>query len=267
MTDLERLLQTAVEATTRASELIRQRDAGSLTAKGERDFTSEADYEVERDLRAFLADATPSIGFLGEEGGASGATGALQWILDPIDGTVNFARGLPLCGVSLALVEGDQPILGVIELPLLGCRYEAMRDGGAYRNGKPIHVSSVAHLRDAVVAVGDYAVGENADERNVARLAVTALLARNALRVRMLGSAAVDLAWLADGKVDAAVTLSNKPWDTSAGAIIAREAGAAVVDLDGSDHTTRSRATVAVAPNLLQEVLELVKSATTGPAA
>jgi myo-inositol-1(or 4)-monophosphatase len=267
VTDLERLLQTAVEATTRARELILRRGVGSLTAKGDRDFTSETDYEVERDLRTFLADATPSIGFLGEEGGASGAAGALQWILDPIDGTVNFARGLPLCGVSLALVEAGRPVLGVIELPFLSCRYEAVHGSGAYRNGTPIRASSVAHLRDAVVAIGDYAVGENADERNAPRLALTALLARNALRVRMLGSAAVDLAWVADGKVDAAVMLSNNPWDTAAGAIIAREAGAAVVDLDGSDHTARSRGTVAVAPDLLQEILELVNSAAGGSVA
>lgn len=83
----------------------------------------------------------------------------------------------------------------------------------------------------------------------------------------MLGSAAVDLAWVADGKVDAAVMLSNNPWDTAAGAIIAREAGAAVVDLDGSDHTARSRGTVAVAPDLLQEILELVNSAAGGSVA
>ena len=263
MTDYAGLLQTAVEAADRANRLIRERTAGSLTYKGERDYASEVDYAVERELREFLAAATPSIGLLGEEEGATGAV-ERRWVLDPVDGTVNFAHGLPLCGVSLALVEGNRPVLGVIDLPFLGGRYVASLGGGAYRNGQRVHTSQAASLGEAVVSVGDYAVGEGARGRNRSRLAVTSQLAQQVLRVRMLGSAAVDLAWLAEGKTDAMITLSNKPWDTAAGVVIAREAGAVVVDVDGSDHTTESTATIAAAPGLLAEVLDLVANAVAG---
>lgn len=258
------LLTTAVEATSLASKLVRERAAGALTPKGDRDYASDVDYAVEREVREFLARATPTIGFLGEEEGASGDNTIREWTLDPIDGTVNFAHTLPLCGVSLALMEGKRPVLGVVELPFLGERYTAVRGAGAYRNEEPITVSGASQLRDAIVTVGDFAVGHGADRRNVSRLAVTAELARKALRVRILGSAAVDLAWLASGRTGALVTLSNKPWDMAAGIVIAREAGAAVVDSDGTEHDADSTATIAAAPSLVGEVVELVQDAVAG---
>ncbi|QSB17368.1 inositol monophosphatase family protein [Natronosporangium hydrolyticum] len=248
-----------------ASELIRQQTAGTLTPKGDRDYASEVDYAVERELRSFLARATPSIGLLGEEEGASGASSAREWTLDPVDGTVNFAHGLPLCGVSLALMEAKQPVLGVIDLPFLGERYTAVRGQGAYLNGEPIRVGEVSRLHDAIVSIGDFAIGDRAQERNVPRLAVTAALASQALRVRILGSAALDLAWLAAGRTNAVVTLSNKPWDMAAGIIIAREAGAVVVDADGTEHTADSSATLAAPPALVAEVVELVQTASKRP--
>jgi myo-inositol-1(or 4)-monophosphatase len=115
-----------------------------------------------------------------------------------------------------------------------------------------------------VLAIGDYAVGPGADEKNRARLSLTQLLAGRALRVRLLGSAALDLAWLAEGKVDASVTLSNRSWDVAAGVILAREAGATVVDQDGSTHTTDSAATVAASPGIRDELLGLLAVALNG---
>lgn len=256
------LLRTAIEAASLASERIREGAPGRLTAKGDRDYASEVDFAVEREVRAFLTSSTPEIGLLGEEEGVSGPNGAMRWALDPIDGTVNFAHSLPLCAVSLALVSGDRPILGVIELPFLGNRYSAVQGEGARRDDQPIRVSKTSRLHDALVTIGDYAVGRDADHKNEARLAITAQLARSALRVRMLGSSAIDLAWLAEGRTDALITLSNKPWDMAAGVIIAREAGAAVVDVDGSDHTVESRATIAAPPALVREVLAVVQGAT-----
>lgn len=260
------LLRTAVVATGLAADRIRQQAPGKLTAKGDRDYASEVDYAVEREVRDYLADSTPSISMLGEEEGITGPAGRLRWALDPVDGTVNFAHSIPLCGVSLALVDGRQPVLGVIELPFLGNRYTAVRGEGASRDGEPIQASATARLRDAVVTIGDYAVGQDADRKNEPRLAITAHLARSALRVRMLGSAAADLAWLADGRTDALITLSNKPWDTAAGVVIAREAGIAVVDSDGTDHTVESQATIAAPPGLLPEVLAVVQAVVEGVA-
>lgn len=249
MVNPESLLPTALEAVGIASELIRTLGPGALTPKGERDLTSEVDFAVERRLRAFLAERTPSVGFLGEEeGGASLTTAGQVWALDPLDGTVNFVHGIPLSGVSLALIDGDQPVLGIVDLPFLHARYWATRGSGAYLDGRRLHVSATAELSQAIVALGDFAVGPGADQENRFRLEVAALLAGSALRVRMLGSAAIDLAWLAEGKVDASITLCNLPWDMAAGVVIAREAGAGVVDVDGSAYRLGSRAVLASPP-------------------
>ncbi|MDG4768285.1 inositol monophosphatase [Solwaraspora sp. WMMD406] len=255
---LDDLLAIAVRATARGTELMRTRDPGQLSGKGDRDYASEVDLAVERDLRAFLAEATPHIGFLGEEEGTSGVGDGEQWVLDPIDGTVNFAHGVPLCGVSLGLVRDRRPVLGVVELPFLAGRYTATAGGGAHRDGRPIRIRDAARLHDAMVNLGDYAVGEDAQRRNAARFALAEGVARDALRVRMLGSAAIDLVWVADGRTDVSIALSNKPWDMAAGTLIAREAGAAVVDVDGTPHTLDSSATIAAPPGIVDEVLAVV---------
>jgi myo-inositol-1(or 4)-monophosphatase len=256
--DLTSLLNTALEAMDVASAVVTARDPGDLTPKGDRDLTSEVDFAIERSLRDFLGNRTPSIGILGEEEGMSFGSSEFVWILDPVDGTINYVRGLPLCGVSLALAHGDQPILGVIDLPFLGSRYSATIGTGAYRNGRRIYASKAHSLKEAIVAIGDYAVGENAEAKNALRLAITQGLAATALRVRMVGSAAIDLAWVADGRMDASLTMSNNPWDMAAGVVIAREAGALVVDTDGSDYTLRSGRTIAASPKLMNEFLQLV---------
>jgi myo-inositol-1(or 4)-monophosphatase len=110
-----------------------------------------------------------------------------------------------------------------------------------------------------MVALGDYATGPDAAERNLARVRISAVLAARAQRVRMLGSAAIDLAWVAAGKLDASVMLSNKPWDTSAGALLAREAGARVTDLDGRNHDLTSTATIATTPGVRDELLHALR--------
>jgi myo-inositol-1(or 4)-monophosphatase len=159
------------------------------------------------------------------------------------------------------LVERGRPILGVIEHPFLGSRYWAVQGQGAFANGRRIQASRTASLREAIVSLGDYAVGADAERRNQLRLAVTKHLAATVLRVRMLGAAAVDLGWLAEGRLDASITLSNKPWDFAAGVILAREAGAQVVARDGSPHTLDSASVVAVAAPLRDDILDLLRRA------
>jgi myo-inositol-1(or 4)-monophosphatase len=261
MTDYLRLLDIAKAAVDIASELLRTHRPGELTTKGDRDMATDVDFAIEHRVRAFLREATPDIAFLGEEEGSQGAASELIWALDPVDGTANFVHGIPLCGTSLGLIKGDQPVLGVIDLPFLGTRYTAAEGGGAHANGIPITVSHADDIAEAVVAIGDYAVGDNARQRNRLRLAVTHQLAARAQRVRMHGSAAIDLAWLAHGKLDALITLSNKPWDMAAGVVIAREAGAHLVDSDGSSHHLYSQATIGAGPELVAAVLQLVSAA------
>jgi len=262
MTDLRAMLDIAQQAVDLAAELVRTQAPGELTAKGDRDYASEVDYAVERAVRAFLKDKTPDVGFLGEEEGlTNGGTGSRWWTLDPVDGTVNFAHGVPLCGVSLALVEDHRPVVGVVDLPFLSARYAAADGSGASCNGQPVAVRPVTRLSDALVSIGDYAVGEGSAPKNGARLRLTEQLAGRALRVRMFGSAAVDLAWLASGRTDASLTLSNQSWDMAAGIVVAREAGARVVDRDGTDHTTDSAVTIAATPGLCDELVSAVADA------
>ncbi|MEO3796492.1 inositol monophosphatase [Nonomuraea sp. B10E15] len=259
--DARTLLPIAERAVSIAGEIIKTKAPGVVTAKGDRDMATEVDYAVERAVREFLSRETPEIGFLGEEEGVSRTSDGLMWALDPLDGTANFLHGLPLCGVSLGLVDRDMPTLGIIDLPFLHLRYTAAEDSGAQANGSRIQVSNTRDLQTAIVALGDYAVGEKAQERNRPRLALTQELAARVQRIRMFGSAAIDLAWVADGKIDANIMLSNNPWDTAAGVIIAREAGATVIDLDGSPHSMSAQATIAASPKLVADLVELITEA------
>lgn len=263
MSDLGALLDIAGRALDEARRIISAMPIGVVATKGDRDMVTDVDYAVEQALRTFLARETPQVGFLGEEEGRSGEADHLVWTLDPIDGTANFARGLPLCGVSLALLDHGEPVIGAIDLPFLASRYTAARDCGAWANGGRLNASDTSDVASAIVSLGDYAVGDNAAERNRERIKLTALLASRVQRVRMFGSAAIDLAWVAQGRTDACLTLANQPWDVAAGVCIAREAGALVVDMDGSNHTARSRATIAVASKLLGPLLELVRQVAT----
>ncbi|MGH3067843.1 MAG: inositol monophosphatase family protein [Streptosporangiaceae bacterium] len=172
-----------------------------------------------------------------------------------------------------ALLQDGRPVLAVIDAPFLGHRYHAIEGRGAYTStgtsstgtsgpglsGTRLSVATTVRLRDAVVAIGDYAVGEDADRKNEARLAATTRLAARVHRIRMLGTAALDLAWVAEGRLDASVTLGNKPWDTSAGVLIVREAGADVVGADGHRHELSSAATIAGPPALIPQLLPLLR--------
>lgn len=146
----------------------------------------------------------------------------------------------------------------MISLPFLDSLYHAAEGRGASLDQKPISVSDTRDLNSAVVSIGDYEVGSDAEEKNRVAFAVTRELAARAQRIRMLGSAATDLAWVAEGRLDATIILANEPWDTSAGVLIAREAGATVLDRDGSAHDLRSSATVAFTPALAGELRALL---------
>jgi len=244
-----------------AAEIVRQREPVVVRAKGDRDMVSDVDTEIERAVRRYLQKHTPEVGFLGEEEGNGLGAGELHWVLDPVDGTANFVKGIPLYSVSLALANDKEPVLGVIDVPAEGRRYSAAVGSGAYCGSAKIRVRPTARLEDAIITIGDYAVGERAEAKNEVRLAVTRRLAETAQRVRMLGSAAIDLAWLAHGRTDAAIIFGGKPWDTAAGVILAREAGGLVVDADGDHHILRSASTVAASAELLNQVVELIAGA------
>ncbi|MFE3188898.1 inositol monophosphatase family protein [Nocardia sp. NPDC059240] len=258
------LLDVARSAVALGCKLLSTSEPGAVQAKGDRDFVTELDILIQATVRTHLADETPEIGFLGEEaqpGGLEDRVPDLCWVLDPIDGTSNFIHGLPFCAVSLALVRDGTPVIGVVGAPFLALEYYAAEGGGAFVNGRPIRHRGTGALSRAIVSIGDYGVGAEAAAKNRVRLAVTAGLADQVERVRMFGSAALDLVWVAEGRIDACVLLTNKPWDTAAGVLIARESGAVVTDSNGAPHSLTAAHTIAAAPLISAALLELVQQA------
>jgi len=255
--DPARLLFAASQAVDMAADAVRhgRSHVGNLVAKSGTDFATPVDFEVERLIRGHLHSATPAIPFLGEEEGEARLDEAARWVLDPIDGTINFSKDSPLCAISLSLVVAGQPVLGIVDTPFLGERFVARQGDGAYVNGTRIAVAEIDDLHEAVVGLADFKVGVGSEEENRVHLALLASFAHRCLRVRMHGSAALDLAWLAAGRLHATAMLSNLPWDVTAGMLLVREAGGAVYDFDGSPHDADSRYTIASAAALVAVAL------------
>ena len=256
-------LLAAERAIDLGAELVRRGRShyGAMIDKGDRDYATAVDVEIERAIRDVLREADTEIAFLGEEEGLSAAEADAVWVLDPIDGTINFSKASPLCGISLALIEAGRPTLGIVDLPLLGERYVAREGMGAFMNGRPISVSEVDGLRQAVVGFADFAVGLGSASENALHLEIMRRLAFESLRIRVHGSASLDLAWLSAGHLNATLMLSNLPWDVSAGVLLVREAGGEVYDLDGSPYSVGSTFTIASTPNLRRPLLAVVQEA------
>ncbi|MFF5990488.1 inositol monophosphatase family protein [Prauserella flavalba] len=257
--DLTAALPAAQAAIDLAVEHVLSHRPRSIRYKGDRDPVSEVDEDVEHVVRQrLIADGRTEIGFLGEETGAVGNQ-ETYWVLDPIDGTINHHHGSPLCAIALGLVHNHRPILGVTALPFLGHRYWATDGQGAYRDGEPIAASGTESLDRALIGFSDYGSGQDTALRDVLCSTVDRELTARAQGLRRYGSSALDLVWVADGTLDACVLLGNRTWDTAAGAVIAREAGALVLDADASPHTTRSRCAIATTPGLREELLPFLR--------
>jgi myo-inositol-1(or 4)-monophosphatase len=197
------------------------------------DVVTEADREVERLIRGRLADARPDDGILGEEGGASSGTSGLTWVVDPIDGTTNYLYGIPQYAVSIAVVEGDpdpltwMDVVGVVHNPASGELYSAAVGQGATLGDVPIHVAPNVPLGEALIGTGFAYASEM---RGIQGAIVTALLPK-VRDIRRLGTASLDLCFVAAGRLNAYFERTLSPWDHAAGAIVAREAGAVVKGL------------------------------------
>ncbi len=226
--------------------------------KSEKDFTTNADIAIEKRIVTYLHKTTPGYGVISEETKSNVALGHYTWILDPIDGTINFARHHPFCAVSIALLKGIEAVVSCIFLPSLEKMYVAERGGGAELGGSKLSVSATTLLEKSIVAVGDFATGSKSREKNALRAFTVASLADKCLRVRMHGSAAVDHCFLAEGCIDASVILSNNIWDVQPGILLVREAGGSVVDLNGERHSLGSRYTIASNSLVQCELVELL---------
>jgi myo-inositol-1(or 4)-monophosphatase len=189
------------------------------------DIVTQTDLDAERLIRGLLQEATPHAGLLGEEGTAGGATTAgtrLQWVIDPLDGTVNFLYNVPLFAVSVAAAADGEVVAGAVVDVLRGEVFSAHLGGGARLDGESISVSSCDILPAALIATGFSYRAERRTEQG----AIVHQLLPQARDVRCFGSAALELCWVACGRLDAYYERDIKVWDYSAGVLIAREAGA-----------------------------------------
>lgn len=223
--NLESLARVAAAASdaARGEILPRFRDV-AVEIKKDGSPVTEADRAAERAIRGVLREATPEIAILGEEYGAEGG-GGLRWLVDPIDGTIAFSRGLPLFGTLIALLEDDVPQLGLIDLHALGERTLGWRGGGVRCNGEPVRISQRAELASAIVAHGD-AYGFEAFGEKPAYLA----LARD-LRMFRGYTDCFGHALVLRGGVDAMIDLSLNPWDAAPTQVLVEEAGGRCVTL------------------------------------
>ncbi len=219
---LPELAGLAEAAADRArAEILPRFRAVAVERKPDGSPVTEADRAAERAIRAVLREGTPGYAILGEEYGAEGASGGRSWVVDPIDGTIAFTRGIPLFGTLIALLEEGEPALGLIDLPALGERLVGWRSAGVRRNGVTVHASRESELRRALVSHGDPFCFDRAGER--------AAFERMAREIPMLRgyTDAFGHALVIGGAVDAMVDLDLNPWDMAATRILVTEAGGA----------------------------------------
>ena len=209
-------------------------DALNVVEKDRLDYASEVDRQAEEAIVKELRRANPDYAILGEEGGAQkGNRGPSRhtWVIDPLDGTSNYLRGLPHWCVSIALCEGPEPLHGVVFDPLRNELFTASRGSGAVLNDKRIRVAERRDLSGAVLATG-FAPRER--KRADAQLDCIKMLLREAEDIRRGGSAALDLAYVAAGRVDGYFEAGVQSWDIAAGALLVREAGGRISDFKGA---------------------------------
>lgn len=247
---IQAYLELAIQAAKEAGDFARnvQRTELEISTKtNEMDIVTPVDSRNERMIRETVLSRFPDHVFLGEELGASdedSATkaGAVRWIIDPIDGTVNFAHGLPIWCVSIGVEVNGMVECGVIYQPNLGEMFTVRRDHGAFLNGERIHVSKNAVPSKSLFVTG---FPYNVDENPESVIEQFARFLRKGLLIRRLGSAALDLAYVACGRMEGFWEIGLSPWDTSAGQLMVREAGGRVTHYDGSDYHIYKRSIIA----------------------
>ena len=224
--------------------------------KGTIDLVTEVDIEVERVFRELIAERFPTHAVLAEElGGSADVPSGPCWVFDPIDGTTNFAHGLPIFCASLALEIDGQAVVAAVYDPTRQELFTAERGGGAHLNGKPMRVSAARELVDAMLVTGfPYDVHQRVDEI----VGLFAAFVGRARAVRRLGSAAIDLCYVAAGRLDGFWESDLKPWDIAGGALIVSEAGGRVTMMDGEPFSSRGRHVLASNALLHQPMLEVI---------
>lgn len=255
--DLHALLDLAVDVAREAARLVvDERPPGQLgvaaTKSSATDIVTVMDQRSEALILDRIIAARPDDGFLGEEGADREGTSGVTWVVDPIDGTVNYLYEIPGFAVSVAARVGDEVVVGVVVNPVSGETWTAVRGAGAFLDGRPIRVNAAPELSQALVATGfGYSPARRARQADVLRAVVPVVR-----DVRRFGAASLDLCALACGRVDGYYEQGLKPWDLAAGGLIAEEAGAVVGGLSG--RPAGEELVVAAPPELFRRLAELL---------
>ena len=245
MADEQQLEALAIEIAREAGELARRRRAEGVaiaaTKSSIADIVTEADREVEELIRARLRAERPGDGFLGEESDAARGTSGITWVVDPIDGTVNYAYGIPAYGVSIAVVRGEalpghwEALAGAVFGPATGETFHASRGSGAWLEGTRLHVNDEPSPAGALLATG-FGYDPTTHAGDLARVGRVMPMARD---LRRIGAASLDLAYVAAGRFDGYFERGLAPWDHAAGALLVEEAGGRFVRVEMEDRPSR----------------------------
>lgn len=260
VTDLDGLVvEAAAILDAAAGAFVSGHGADSAVQKKGNDFATEVDLTIERQVTEALTART-GIGVHGEEYGGADIDSPLVWVLDPIDGTFNYAAGLPTAAILLGLLRDGEPVAGLTWLPFTDQRYTAVVGKPLYANGIALPPLDSGALSDCVVGTGTFNIDSRGRFPGRWRAALLANLSRHCNRMRMHGATGLDLAYTAAGILGGAISFGHHIWDHAAGVALVRAAGGVVTDLAGAPWTPQSKSVLAGAPGVHAELLDIVRS-------
>lgn len=232
--DLLDVLKIAESIAQRAGDILREAysQPRQIEYKGVVNLVTQADRASEQVIVSALQEAFPAHAVTAEEGGERSGKGGLTWLIDPLDGTTNFAHGFPVFAISMALRDAERVLVGVIYDPMRDECFTAAFGHGAMLNGRPIRVSDVPHMGQGLLATGFPYDRQTADDNNTAAFS---LFIRRCQGIRRAGAAAIDLAYVACGRLDGYWEMRMQPWDIAAGTLIVREAGGKATTYEGNE--------------------------------
>ena len=251
-TNLSELTLIAIEAALAAGDILRQGFGTHFQIKsksGHHNLVTEYDHKAEQSIIEFITGNVPNSQFLAEESGASGSNkNGITWIVDPLDGTVNFAHQIPIFAVSIGIEQDGKVIGGVILQPMTQELFVAEVGKGAFMNGRKIHVSKAPVLKESILATGfPYNLAENPSDC----IEHFVDILKAGIPIRRLGAAAIDLAYTAAGHFDGYFEIGLSPWDCAAGKLLLEEAGGLITTWEGKPFDIRSRNTIIATNGLI----------------
>lgn len=256
--DFRTHMQVAVRAAEQGARILQSRfgNISSIEKKAAQEIVTEADTESEKEIIGVIRSNFPEHGILSEESGLKTSPSDYKWIIDPLDGTVNFAHQVPIFCISIALAFQDDIVLGIVLNPLSGDFFSAIKGQGSQLNGQPIQVSPISTITDSLLVTG-FAYNVNEIFEPVITRYGNCL--RAAQGMRRLGSAALDLCFVACGRFEGFWEQNLKPWDTAAGSLIASEAGGQVTTFSNQPFTIDQMEILATNGKIHGEMLGLLK--------